>query len=159
MFGLDSNWMRRRADQLRALTIPVYLGVERYWRNIPEIANARYIELTRAAERFSDNPGLLESGGNSGFAAFNLAYLKRLPLKVALFGFDYFENAGGHHYTDRYSWYAPGQNERYWKNWGGNFTGCRPQLKGTAVMNASPDSTVTAFQKCSIDDGLAWLIG
>lgn len=164
VFALDTPWMIRCADRLRSLKCEIYLGIppenkfHRRDKQAPLIENATYIDLTRH-EGLSDDPALIQSGGNSGFGAFNLAYLKRAK-HITLFGFDYFENGAGHHFRDDcYQWYEPGRNERYWKNWGDNFTGCLAQLRksGASVMNASPRSTVSAFPKCSLDEGIARL--
>lgn len=159
VFALHTPWMKLMAGRLRALTCEVYLAVEPQLKDVPHIANAIYLDRSRF-EGLSDDHKVIQSGGNSGFGAFNLAYLKRAR-KIALFGFDYLENGTvGHHFRDsQYAWYSAGQNERYWKNWGDNFTGCLAQLRkaGISVLNASPISTVTAFPKASIDEGLEWL--
>lgn len=161
VFGLDRPWINRQADKLRALICEVYLaptGMD--GDNVAYIANATYLALERRQGGFSDNCGVLESGGNSGFAAVNLAYLKRAK-QIVLFGFDYTEQ-GGHHYSaERYHWYPQGRNARYWKNWGDNFQACLPQLKkhGVTIINASPISSVAAFPKVTIDAGCEYLAG
>lgn len=160
VFGLDRPWINRQADRLRDLRGPeIWLaptGAEQ-GQNIALIEGARYLRLKRF-EGFSDDPAVIQSGGNSGFGAVNLAYLKRAK-NIVLFGFDYTEH-GGHHYSaEKYHWYRAGQNARYWKNWGDNFSGCLPQLKrnGVEVINASPISTVDAFPKVTIEQGLELL--
>lgn len=155
VFSLDRPWINRQADKLRAIATPKVFAVEPEHGPCAEIEGALYILRSRFAG-LSDDLAVIQSGGNSGFGAFNYAYLKRAK-RIALFGFDYL--AGGHYCQERYHWQTPDHNERYWRNWGDNFNDCKTQLKraGVAVMNASPSSTVSAFQKCSIEDGLAWL--
>jgi hypothetical protein len=160
VFGLDRPWINRQADKLRELRGPeIWLaptGAEQ-GNHIASIEDAKYLRLRRF-EGLSDDPGIIQSGGNSGFGAVNLAYLKRAK-RIVLFGFDYTE-ANGHHYRpEQYHWYRAGQNARYWKNWGDNFRSCLPQLKrnGVEVINASPVSTVDAFPKVTIAEGLEYL--
>jgi hypothetical protein len=157
VFSLDRPWINRQADLLRALAVPKVFAVEPEYGPCAEIEGALYIMRSRFAG-FSDDPAVIQSGGNSGFGAVNYAYLKKAK-RIALFGFDYTDKGGEHYCPERYHWYAPGQNARYWHNWGDNFIDCKAQLKaaGIAVMNASPISTVVAFEKCSIEDGLKWL--
>lgn len=157
VFGLDRPWISRQADRLRELKCEVYLAPTGDLRNCADVENATYLQLKRYG-RFSDALGILESGGNSGFAAVNLAYLKRAK-RIVLFGFDYTERGGHHDKPEQYSWYRAGQNARYWQSWGENFTECLPQLKkaGVEIVNASPISTVSAFPKVSIDAGLQHL--
>jgi hypothetical protein len=154
VFGLDRPWINRQAERLNALTMEKVFSVEEEYRPCAIVEGATYILRTRHPG-LSEDPAQIQSGGNSGFGAFNLAYLKRAR-RIALFGFDYRD---GHYCEDRYHWYAPGQNARYWTNWGGNFTACLPQLAraGIDIINASPTSTVRAFPKCTIDEGVAWL--
>ena len=172
VFALDRPWMSRRADWLRCeCPAEIFLApvnLEREHRSVPLIEGATYLKLARF-EGFSgpgaikpefDDYGLLQSGGNSGFGAVNLAYLKRAGQAgkpVVLFGFDYCEPDGRHHYDDeRYHWYPAGRNARYWKNWGDNFAPCMRQISaaGMTILNASPISTVECFPKVTHEQAL-----
>jgi hypothetical protein len=157
VFSLDRPWINRQADKLRAIPNHKVFAVEPEYGPCAEIEGALYLLRSRFAG-FSNDPAVIQSGGNSGFGAFNYAYLKRVR-RVALFGFDYTDQDGEHYCADRYHWYKPGQNARYWRSWGDNFIDCKAQLARAdiSVMNASPISTLKAFDKCSIEDGLAWL--
>ncbi len=154
VFALDRPWIIRQEAKLRTLMTPKIFAVEPEFYPCPVIDGALYILRSRFPG-FSEKPDIIQSGGNSGFGAVNYAYLKRAK-KIALFGFDYVE---GHYCPERYDWYKPGQNERYWKNWGDNFNDCKPQIAaaGMDIINASPKSTVTAFRKCTIEQGIEWL--
>lgn len=160
VFGLDRPWINRQADKLRELRGPeIWLaptGAER-GEHVALIDGAKYLKLARF-EGFSDDPTVIQSGGNSGFGAANLAYLKRAK-RIVLFGFDYTEAHGHHDKPEQYHWYQAGRNARYWQSWGSNFDACRPQLAkaGIEIVNASPISTVTAFPKVTIEQGLLHL--
>lgn len=158
LFALDRPWINRRADKMRELTCEIFLAPTGSRRECQQIENATYLVLDRF-EGFSDDPRIVQSGGNSGFGAVNVAYLKRAK-RIVLFGFDYTSTGG--HYTDRYlDWQPPGHNARYFPNWGSNFTACLPQIRaaGVEIINASPKSTVTAFPKVTIVQGLEYLRG
>ncbi|QOZ25290.1 hypothetical protein [Bradyrhizobium sp. CCBAU 51753] len=163
VFCLHRPWLIDREAELTALPTRKVFAVEPEIGRCPIIPHSLYLLRTRYAG-YSDKPTEIQSGGNSGFGATNYAYLKRGQQTVrrwkwALFGFDYTDQLGEHYCADRYTWYQPGQNARYWKSWGDNFNDCKAQLEraGIDVMNASPISTVSAFPKCTIEDGLAWL--
>lgn len=160
-FGLDMPWIRRLHDKLAELTIPVFLALPDHPPiDTPVLHNAVYLKRSRF-EGLSLDPSLIQTGGNSGFGAFNLATLKRAK-EIFLFGFDYTEGAGGHYNPDLYKWYKPGHNAHLWENWGSNYAGCMGQLKtlGVQVYNASMISTVECFPKVTLDDAvehLDWL--
>ena len=157
-FGLDIPWMRRERERLIELAarIPLYLAVpdEEPGKYDP-IPHAINLIRTRVCDVMSEKPTHIESGGNSGFGAVNLALLKRAR-RVVLFGYDYY---AGHYCEDRYAHNAPGHNARYWPRWGENFIRCADQLKGCGmtVINASPRSTVDAFPKVTIAEGMRLL--
>jgi hypothetical protein len=163
LFALDRPWMVRRADWIREnCKAEVFLaptGLERDHGLVPRIANATYLKLARF-EGFSDDPETIQSGGNSGNGSVNLAYLKRAGRNgkpVVLFGFDYIEKDGHHHYSaERYHWYPLGRNARYWKNWGDNFNACMRQITaaGMTILNASTISTVECFPKITHEQAL-----
>ncbi len=154
-FSLHMPWPRRREKELKALAVPLYLAVPRGMSEKqydPIIPQAIYIE--RGNEKhLSDDPKLIHAGGNSGFGALNLAYLKR-PKTIYLFGFDY-NRSGGHYCPDRYE-NPDSHNARYWENWGDNFINVKHQLaaKGMTVINASPNSSIKAFPKVSIEQAM-----
>lgn len=161
VFGLDRPWINRQAQKLQDCPVPKVLSVEPEVRPCANIAGALYIMRARFPG-FSDDPALIQSGANSGFGAVNYAYLKRAK-HICLFGFDY--RPGPHYCQERYvddrgNPQPADQNARYWVNWGDNFNDCRAQLEreGVTIMNASIHSTVKAFPKCSIEEGLKWLI-
>lgn len=158
-FGLDLPWMRHHADELAELAarMPLYLTVPDQEIDIRPVAGAVFLKRTGRCDRFSDDLGTIEAGGNSGFGALNFAYLKRAK-KIVLFGYDY---GGSHYCEDRYVTRPKDQNARYLPSWATNYRRVIEQLTdcGTTVINASPRSAVDAFTKCTIDEGLEHLRG
>lgn len=168
VFGLDRPWINRQAEKLSQIPIQKVFAVEPEVRPCAVVEGALYLLRSRF-EGFSDDPGVIQSGANSGFGAVNYAYLKRAGRNrkpIVLFGFDY--RPGPHYCQERYfisngrreEAQPPNHNERYWVNWGDNFTACRNQLEraGIVIVNASPQSTVKAFPKVSIEEGLKCLL-
>lgn len=155
-FGLDIPWMRRRHDRIVGLAerMDVYLAIPPVGLPIGHeaVTGATYLVRRRTCETFSDDPAEVESGGNSGFGAVNVAYLKGAR-QIVLFGFDYTK---GHYCPDRYAHHRPDHNAHYWPRWGENFRATRAQLRqrGVSVINASPASTVDAFPKLEIDEAI-----
>jgi len=158
-FGLDLPWMRRQGDRLIdvAARMQLYLaippvGLPPGHRPIP---GAIHLVRRRTCNQFSEDPAEVESGGNSGFGAVNVALLKGART-IVLFGFDY---THGHYCPDRYAHQRPDHNARYWPRWGDNFRITLPQLAGmgASVLNASPGSTVDAFPKVTIDEAVEHL--
>lgn len=152
-FGLDLPWMKREYDFLSKLTMPLYLSIPvDHPENAPAMENAIYLRRRRRHDGLSENPEEIESGGNSGFGGFNLATLKRAKL-IYLFGFDY---TGSHYCPEHYKHQTPGQNAVYLSRWATNFTPAMPQLKrlGIKVKNASPNSNVRDFEKCTLEEAI-----
>lgn len=156
-FSLHLPWTKRRPAELTELAsrITLYLAVpkgmseKQYGSIIP-----RAIYIDRGNEKhLSDNPALIHAGGNSGFGALNLAYLKRAK-SIYLFGFDFNRN-GGHYCPERYE-EPDSHNARYWENWGDNFINTKQQLAkaGISIINASPNSSIKAFPKATIEAAL-----
>ena len=98
---------------------------------------------TMAFERY----GEIGSGGNSGFQAVNLV-AQAGAARIVLVGFDY-SLARGVHWHGKH---PPGMNnpsERNCERWRGDLDQCAGLLAGLGieVLNASPYSTLTAFEK------------
>ncbi len=98
---------------------------------------------TMAFERY----GEIGSGGNSGFQAVNLA-AQAGASRIVLVGFDY-SLARGVHWHGKH---PPGMNnpsETNCARWRGDLDACAGLLAGLGieVLNASPYSTLTAFEK------------
>ena len=157
-FGLDLPWMRRQGDRLEELArrMPVYLAVPDQHPPVHRYSpSAVYLQRVRGDTSLSEDPGTVESGGNSGFGAFNLAYLAH-SREIFLFGYDY----GGEPYCpDRYSHHPRGHNARYLPRWAENFRYAVRQLAaaGVTVINTSSRSSVDAFPKSDLEQALVYL--
>lgn len=101
--------------------------------------------------KFSTDPEVLATGGNSGFQAINLAYLLGYR-KLYLLGFDY-KNSGNH-------WHGkhPGDMDKYpnMNSWVYRIHEAKPEMDaaGLEVINCSPDSAIQCFEKRPIFDCL-----
>lgn len=162
LFSLDRPHINENAERWAALPQEKFFAVEPEYGPCAIVPGATYILRTRH-DGYSEDPFLIQSGGNSGFGATQLGFHKRGPRRHpwqwVFFGFDYTSALGDHYCPERYPKHAEGHNSRYWHNWGDNFLGCRKQLnqRNIQVMNASPITTVRAFPKCGVDEGVALL--
>ena len=111
----------------------------------------------RLSNKLSDKPDELVTCGTSGYGALNVAYLKRAK-RILLLGYDYSAD-GSHHHAD-YPWHKPPKRADCWSFWAKFYDSTRAQLDAAEidVFNASPKSTIKAFQKGSIEEGLQWLV-
>jgi hypothetical protein len=147
--------MRREKEYLSKLSMPLFLAIpEEEPHTFPFIPNATYLRRLRF-EGISFNPSHVQTGGNSGFAAFNFAVLKKAKM-IFLFGYDYTQD---HYCPERYTHQARDHNSRYWPRWATNFSEAKAALDkaGIVVVNASMVSSITAFMKVSQDEALQYL--
>lgn len=88
-------------------------------------------------------------GGNSGYGALNLAYLKG-SRRIILLGYDFCHSAT--HWHEGYAWQGK-SNDSMYRKWATQFIRALPQLHkhGVQVLNASPDSAITAFPKVELE--------
>ena len=110
----------------------------------------------RLTNRLSDRPTEIITCGTSGYGALNIAYLKRAR-RILLLGFDY-SHDGAHYYPD-YEWHRPPKRADCWHFWAKFYSSTKAQLDAAKVevFNASPGSTITAFPRGTIDQGLTWV--
>ena len=152
--GIDIPWMGWESENLTALAKikPVYLAVPDQKIKGERVPDATYLIRSRAGTGLSNNPAVIESGGNSGFGALNIAWLKRAK-KIALFGYDY---SGVHHTPEHYAARnrPADANDRYLVRWAKNYDAVtrQAQVAGVTILNACPGSNVTAFPKVTHDE-------
>jgi hypothetical protein len=157
--GIDRTWMQAEAERIEAAaqTMPVFLTVkpEEYAQHQRRMPSAQFIELVRRGNCFQKTR--VECGSTSGFAALNLAFIKGARVMV-LFGFDY-NDGGGHYDSNAYRHKLESINARLWPKWAKYFDGLIPDVEssGLTIINASPDSTITAFQKMTHEQALRFL--
>ena len=151
LFSLDRKWMSERRETIQAFSGEVYLAVADDFSFDEATSNATYLLRQRNSVGLSTDPGVIHmGGGNSGFGAFNLAFLKRAR-KIVLLGYDY-RNAHYHWFKD-YPWSRPGSSTHsaLYGNWAKQFSYCAGQLRGVTVLNASATSAITAFPKITLE--------
>lgn len=147
---LDHLWLEKNIEQIKWMSAPVIAAVDESNPRIPS-SNLTYLKrLHRSGmnveARFSDNPGELINGMNSGHAALQVAYLKGAKL-IYLLGFDFKEIADKTHFHAGYPWHNRDNSKRLYPVWAEAFKYTLPQLKMAAVevFNCSGDSLLTVF--------------
>ena len=129
-FSVDPGWIRRHSCLLEVFLGDHYacLPLETH----PECAGIRGVTyLQRDPEAgLSLEPTHLRTGGNSGYAAINLAVLKRAR-SIYLVGYDM------------------DPLEEKFRSWAPKFDAMVPQLSdlGVKVLNCNPKSHITAFPR------------
>jgi hypothetical protein len=155
-FGLDIPRYLEWRDMLNAVrTMPVYWAVPKIKQlgpppHAPCVRFLRRVDLSD----LSDELTVICSGGTSGFGALNLAWLKRAK-RIVLLGYDYNGDAGSAD-TRAYMNRREQPTDR-WVQWAKNFSKVRRRLDlaGVTVINAAPESRITAFPRMQIDAALA----
>jgi len=136
VFSLDHNWVRRNRGFL--LEFPgekfVALPLET-WPECAAIPGVTYLQWS-LAEGLSADPTTICTGGNSGYGALNLAFLKGCR-KIYLLGYDM----------------DPAQDDKFFY-WIPRFRRAAEQLRErkVEVWNLNPDSHLDAFPKAQISD-------
>ena len=102
-------------------------------------------------EGLETRPDGIRHGNNSGYAAINLAYLLGAN-KIILLGFDMKIEGKKTHFHDGYS--TPQNPKIYENNMVPYFKTLVDPLKshGVEIYNACPDSALTCFKKCTIEE-------
>jgi hypothetical protein len=161
VYDQDSVWLRVFEKRLRETATGPELFLcwppSQSLKDRPDIANAVWIEGQRGDGSFAERKDRVEVGFTSGQGAMNIAYHKGAR-RIVLFGFDYYERGKVQHARDEdYPWHLPpGMLDRQWPQWARKFNATRAHCDrlGITVHNASPDSSITAFDRCSIYEGL-----
>jgi hypothetical protein len=155
--SIDQRFILERHQELAefAQTTQLYLAPgDRFCRTVDPVAGAIYLR-SEFMQGLSTSPDLLHTGGTSGYAALNLAVLKRAR-KIVLLGYDYGVIGGRHHYHDDYFWHRP--EDQSWQSWARHFDSAAIQCRelGIEVINASPRSAIECFSKMLIEEAMQW---
>lgn len=154
VYGCDGPWWENKngLPNFKGTKLAHDTGVCATYKDIHKI------EVRDHNRMLFDDPGVIGSGGNSGFQALNIA-AQFGAVKILLIGFDMHAANGVH-------WYGrnAGRNMRNPRDH--DYVGWRNALNresavlrkmGIDVVNASPDSALVCFPRMSIDDALnAW---
>jgi len=133
--SLDNNWVRRNREFLNTFQGEKFVALPlETWPDCKGIPGVTYLKWGYE-EGLSAVPSILNTGGNSGYGAINLAYLKRAR-RILLLGFDM----------------NPVENVLY-PQWIEQFRSAVPNLQRTRteVLNLNVDSSIDAFQKVDIE--------
>lgn len=131
VFSLDNRWVRGNRDFLAGFAGEKYVALPlETWPDCGGIPGVTYL---RWGYEFglSEDPSVVNTGGNSGYAALNLAYLKRAR-RIFLVGFDM-------------NWH---EDPTYFQ-WAAKFRTTVRQLveRGMPVYNVNPRSSIDAFPR------------
>jgi hypothetical protein len=130
LFSLDNGWVHSHRHFLSEFPGEKFVALPlETWPECAGIDGVQYLQWGFQSG-LSEDPGVLNTGGNSGYAAINLAYLKRAS-RIHLIGYDM----------------DPSHDEKY-EQWIPRFRTMRTQLeaRGVTVINHNPHSFVDAFR-------------
>jgi hypothetical protein len=133
--SLDNNWVRRNRDFLAAFPGEKFVALPlETWPECGGIEGVTYLKWGYGVG-LSEDPAVINTGGNSGYGAINLAYLKGAR-RIFLIGFDM----------------DPLSNPLH-PQWARRFRTTVPQLaaRGVEVWNLNPRTSIDAFP--TIDAG------
>jgi hypothetical protein len=151
---LDQHFVRMRRDQIaeyarKKETILVMPLAENQHKHIPE---ATYIERIRG-DRLSGQPHQI-AGVHTGFAAMNLAYLKKAK-KIYMLGYDMHIGKNATHWHGGYPWHSA-VNHKYFDRFARGFEEAALQFEeaGTEVINVigDNDSLIQTFPKIHLNE-------
>lgn len=151
VYGCDSHWWVHRQG------LPKFRGVKIMYGAGPCFPGVERIEINRNTDSLLvDKPGVVGTGGNSGFQALTLA-VQFGATGILLVGFDMVSRGNSPHWYGRNEW--PGcsnPNEHNYNRWRKAFDQAKPTLDqlGVDVVNASSLSTVEAFRRATVDQAL-----
>lgn len=149
VYGCDGPWWRSKKG------LPGFSGVKLAHDTsvCAQYADVHKIEINAVDRFFFDVPGLIGSGGNSGFQAVNIA-AQFGAKKILLIGFDMHIGNGVHWYGLN-SWnMANNPQQNHLSKWRDAFNDQAAVLKkmGIEVANASEDSAIRCFPIRSIEE-------
>jgi hypothetical protein len=152
--SMDHKFVSSNQDRLAKVAERCDLYLVYFANSGPRVPGAIYL-IEEPTSGLSLDPSRVRTAGTSGHAALNVATLKGAK-KIVLLGFDYGAVNGKHHYHDAYSWHKP--EEQNWPQWAKFFDQSKTQCDelGIEVVNASPESTITAFPRMSIEEAMQW---
>ena len=161
---LDNIFSKQRHAEMCGFAqyTQLYLALgDIWWRSTTVIPGAVYLRDRNSPVPWA-NPGLsakadeIQRGATSGYVALGLAVLKRAK-RIVLLGYDYRVEGSRHHYHNEYPWHTLA-NDKSLHVWATQFDSAAADCArlGVEVVNASPDSALTAFPKMTINEALQW---
>ena len=151
LYTNDPDWLADEADGeiLRWFDGTVYCGYWGDW-NLPSFVNREY-RAVKHSKPLLTQPGRLAWGGNSGYAAINLAYHLGAR-RVILLGYD----QKGAHYTAHHHAPHPDHIKKpfNWPMWHGEFAKLAKVAPdfGLEIINATRDTALTCFKQMTLEE-------
>ena len=150
IFTLDHLWLEKNIGLIKDMPGPVFAAVDE-GNPRTESENLTYLKRTYRMSSsepspLSEKPDTITNGMNSGFGAFNLAYLKGAK-RIYLLGLDFKDLGSETHFHKGYSWHNKTNSNRLYPDWAKAFHYTLPQLADNKVQvfNCSYNSLLTAF--------------
>ncbi len=153
-FG-DDAWFdqhRKQLRQFRGIKVSCAISFDKpSHRNAQE--KIKYTPKNKSRSHgISETPNTVCWNDNSGAAAISLAYHLGAR-KIVLVGFDMKHNeTGNSHWHNEYQVTKPAVFPRHLRGFPG--IALDAERLGVKIINASPDSAIDAFSKCSVEDVL-----
>lgn len=155
VYGCDAAWWQNDAKGL-----PNFDGLKLCYA--PEVCKAfkdvyRFDIKKTTHNILTDQPGVIGSGGNSGFQALNIA-VQFGATGIILIGFDMNSRDSSLHWYGHNKWLGSSNpiefNFRLWRR---SFADAVPKLAkmGVDVVNTSPNSELAGFRRATVEEALA----
>jgi hypothetical protein len=150
VYGCDGHWWKHRRG------LPTFAGLKFAYANEIAFPGIHPLRIVKTSDDLlMDEPGLVGSGGNSGFHVVN-ATAQWGVVGQMLIGFDMNDRAGVHWYG-RNGWpNANNPGEDNFRRWRKAFMAAAPKLAslGIDVVNVSKISTLQCFRRAGIDQAM-----
>jgi hypothetical protein len=159
VYGCDAAWWRNEVGLPKFMGLKISATRRGLAENYPDI---RFVNVLPPVDRLAlEQPGVIGSGGNSGFQALNLA-VQWGARRILLIGFDMSARSGVHWYGRNAGTGRSNPDEINFRRWRAAFATTPPVLNklGVVVVNCSPISTLDCFPRASVAHTLkAWADG
>lgn len=152
VYGCDGPWWQKSSGlpEFKGTKLAHDTGVCATYRNVHKI------EVRDHDLMLFDDPGVIGSGGNSGFQAINIA-AQFGATRILLIGFD-MHGANGVHWYGNNGWKNAGNPlDRNYVHWRQALTEQSRVLAGMGIniVNVSAESALTCFRKANVEQALA----
>lgn len=146
LYAADTDWWTEYPDRWRDFKGRKVTVSNRACQLFPEL---EYVEA-KTQLKWSDTPGAIATGGNSGFQALNLAVLDGAE-RVILLGYDYGYDPAR---QDKHWWdkeYPRNSRESNYAEWNKRLAAAAPMIN-VPVLNATRATAITCFPNIDIKD-------
>lgn len=153
LYACDPEWWRQRADSVKKFSgLKIGFGSD----PVPVMKNFHRVQARKRPVGYVedlcfDEPGIIGTGGNSGFQLMNLVAQFGVT-GIGLIAYDMNLTSGVHWHGNHP---APLRNpdESRFKDWGGKMDRVAPALRshGIDVINCSANSSLRAYPKMTVE--------